>query len=168
MSPKTARTRRGWWGWSLALLALASSAPGLLGRDARHPRILFLHLRMQGDKVTLVQAQTVAGWLKTPPESRGDLELELWSADRTPLWRRRLPDPLVRRYETEDPDRPGMLMRTEVRSNEAEFSLRVPGHLGARQLAVYRIGARAAGLTGAATSAPRQLLGLIDLPKEAE
>jgi hypothetical protein len=108
----------------------------------------------------------VPGRLKVPiaAEKQGELYLELISTNSVPIWTDVMPDPLVRRYEYEDPDHPGQLKVKEVKMDQAEFTVRVPGRKEAKQLNIYRLDQPAAKSAASASNKTRTLLGTIELP----
>jgi hypothetical protein len=115
--------------------------------------------------VSLVESTAVPGHLKVPiaAEKQGDLYLELTSTNSVPIWTDVMSDPLVRRYEYEDPDHSGQLKVKEVKLDQAEFTIRVPVRKEARQLNIYRLDPPAAKSAAAALNQTRTLLGTIDL-----
>lgn len=148
------------------LVLLLGWSSNLHAQEARGEQILFLHLKLTNGVVHLVASTTVAGHLKPgiANEKPGDLHLELVSTNNLPVWSSVVPDPLVRRYEYEDPDHPGQLKVKEVKLDQAEFTVRVPGRTEARQLNIYRLD-QPATQSGLASSRPtRTLLGTIKLP----
>jgi hypothetical protein len=128
-------------------------------------QILFLRFKLTNGVVNLVASTAVAGHLKptVTAEKPGDLYLELISTNNLPVWTDVVPDPLVRRYEYEDPDHPGQLKVKEVKLDQAEFTVRVPGRKEARQLKIYRLDRPAAQSSAAASRRTKTLLSIIDL-----
>jgi len=128
-------------------------------------QILFLHLKITNNVISLMESTAATGHLKPTitAEKQGDLYLELTSTNSLPTWTDVVSDPLVRRYEYEDPDRPGQLKVKEVKVDQAEFTIRVPGRNGARQLNIYRLDQPAAGSAAAALNQTRTLLGAFEL-----
>lgn len=133
--------------------------------ETQDEQILFLHLKITNDVISLVESTAVPGHLKVPiaAEKQGDLYLELASTNSVPIWTDVMPDPLVRRYEYEDPDHPGQLKVKEVKLDQAEFTIRVPGRKEAKQLNIYRLDQPAAKSAAAASNQTRTLLGTIEL-----
>ena len=137
----------------------------LNAEEGQDEQILFLHLKITNGVVLLVESTAVPGHLKSAftIEKPGDLYLELISTNPLPVWTDVVPDPLVRRYEYEDPDHPGQLKLKEVKLDQAEFTVRVPGRKEARQLNIYRLDPSAVKSTTTASSQLKTLLGSIDL-----
>ncbi len=137
----------------------------LNAEEGQDEQILFLHLKITNGVVRLVESTAVPGHLKpaVTAEKPGDLYLELNSTNRLPVWTDVVPDPLVRRYEYEDPDHPGQLKVKEVKLDQAEFTVRVPGRKEANQLNIYRLDQPAVKSATAASSQTRTLLGSIEL-----
>lgn len=147
------------------LVLLLGLVSNLSAQEARKQQILFLHLRLTNGAVYLVTAAAVPGHLKPAiiAEKPGDLHLELISTNRLPIWSGVVSDPLVRRYEYEDPDHPGQLKVKEVKLDQAEFTVRVPGRKEASQLNIYRLEPPAPQSAVMASSQTRTLLGTIAL-----
>ena len=148
------------------LVLLLGLLSNLNAQEAQDQQILFLHLRLTNGAVYLVTSTVVPGHLKSAvtAEKQGDLYLELISTNNLPVWSDVFPDPLVHRYEYEDPDHPGQLRVKEVKLDQAEFMVRVPVQKEARQLDIYHLDQPAAQ-SGMAVSRPtRTLLGTIALP----
>jgi hypothetical protein len=127
-------------------------------------KILFLHLKIKDGAMTLVQASSRPGTLKTPPREHGDIQVEMVSTEGEALWSTLIEDPLLQRYEYEDPDHPGQLKRIERRLQETEFMLRVPFHSKGKQVILSR--KPVAG--GPAAQAPKQIMGTFDISSVKE
>lgn len=127
------------------LLALA--AMGLSGGSAANAQpqseaqIVFLHLRMKGDTLTLVKSALRPGVLKQrrPIEKPGGIYYEIVSSSGKLLWKGVAGDPSRQRLEYEDPDHPGRLKIKYVKLNEVEFTLRIPFKAGMSRLELYRL-----------------------------
>lgn len=134
--------------------------------ESQGEQILFLHLKITSNVVRLLDSKAVPGHLKATvtAEKPGDLYLELISTNSATLWTGFAPDPLVHRYEYEDPDHPGQLKVKEVKRNQAEFTIRVPGQKAAKQLNIYRLDKSAEKTATVASNKTRTLLGTLDLP----
>jgi hypothetical protein len=137
----------------------------LKAEESQGEQILFLHLKITNDVVSLVESTAVPGHLKVPiaAEKQGELYLELTSTNNVPIWADVMSDPLVRRYEYEDPDHPGQLKVKEVKLDQAEFTIRVPGRKEAKQLNIYRLDQPAAKSAATASNRTRTLLGTVEL-----
>ena len=92
--------------------------------------ILFLHLKLQDNRVSLVKQSAAPGVLKARRgEARGGgLEMELRSMEGQTLWKAVISDPGVRRLEFEDPEVPGRIRNKDIIVTNAEFTVRVPAH----------------------------------------
>lgn len=148
------------------LVLLQGLLLNLNAEESQGEQILFLNLKITNDVVSLVGSTAVPGHLKVPiaAEKQGELYLELISTNSVPIWTDVMPDPLVRRYEYEDPDHPGQLKVKEVKMDQAEFTVRVPGRKEAKQLNIYRLDQPAAKSAASASNKTRTLLGTIELP----
>ena len=147
------------------LVLLLGSSSKLNAQEARDQQILFLHLRLTNGVVHLVASTAVPGRLKpaVTTEKPGDLYLELISTNRISVWTGVVSDPLVHRYEYEDPDHPRQLKAKVVKLDQAEFTVRVPGRKEANQLNIYRLEPPATQSGMAASRQARTLLGTIQL-----
>lgn len=126
-------------------------------------QILFLHLRLQDDTVTLVKSDTRPGRLKVPVGSRkGEIILELLASDELVLWSSVIQDLRFRRIEFPDPDHPGALKTKLITSHAAEFTVRLPFHAAARQVRLQRLEKTVNG--SRPMTATAALMGTITLP----
>jgi hypothetical protein len=147
----------------LVLLLLAASTPAQAQTNTT-PGILFLHLKVTNQVVSLVEANLRSGVLKPGPEADGTaLCCELVSEAGTPLWKGSIADPTVRHLEYEDPANPGHLQHKIVRVDEAEFTLRVPALPEARRIDFFKLPPGSAGAAGP-QALPRTSWGSITLP----
>lgn len=137
----------------------------LNAEEVPNEQILFVHLKITNGVVRLIESKAAPGHLKPiiVAEKPGDLCLELTSTNGPPVWTGVVSDPLVRRYEYEDPDHPGQLKVKEVKLDQAEFTVRVPGRKEARLLNIYRLEPPAAPSAAVAASRTRTQLGSIAL-----
>ena len=104
------------------------------------PKILFLHLKLKGQTVSLVETITRPGTLKRPQDPvADDLQYELLSGTGESLWKAAVPDPSIRHFEYEDPPGSGNLKRKTILLEEAEFTVRVPLVSKARQIEFYKL-----------------------------
>jgi hypothetical protein len=128
------------------------------------PGILFLHLKVTNQVVSLVEANIRPGVLKPGPE--GDsaaLHCELVSDAGKSLWKGSVADPTVRHLEYEDPAHPGKLQHRVVQVDAAEFTLRVPVLPEARRVDFYKVRPDS-GKDGGGQKAARASWGSISLP----
>ena len=113
------------------------------------PKILFLHLKLKSQTVSLVETVTRPGTLKRPRDPAADeLHYELLSGTGESLWKAAVPDPSVRHLEYEDPSGSGNLKRKSIPLDEAEFTVRVPLVSKARQVEFYKLAPAASGAKG--------------------
>jgi len=142
----------------LAVEAQTNGAPG----------ILFLHLKVQKQTVSLVEATVRPGVLKPGPEGDSTaLHCQLVSEAGTPLWKGSLADPTVRHFEYEDPATPGKLQHRVVQLDEAEFTLRVPSLPEAHRIDFYKLRSDSAGEAGGQKGS-RTSWGSIRLPQSQQ
>ena len=135
--------------------------------------ILFLHLRRDTNGIVLLDSNVRPGRLK-PQASRGDIEFETASAgdagdagDAGILDRGLIQDPLVQRFEYEDPESPGRIKVKIVERPSAEFFIRVPNREAAKTIRFYRKPRQEPGRL--APQAARELISEVILPgKEAK
>jgi hypothetical protein len=122
--------------------------------------ILFLHVRLTGNGVTLVDQHTVPGQLKArraPAAQDAGLHLELYAAGDM-LWSGVEEDPFLVRLEYVDED--GALRNRTIRQEEVELTVRVPHMARADRITFYRMAQPAE--TGK-QEPEKQVLGSIDL-----
>jgi len=125
--------------WILALLFLAP-----LSVDAddspSSSKIAFLRLYIDSTGFRLVDASIVNGSLKSP---RGESILkeysyELVGIDSTVLFKGEFENPLIKRYEYENPDHPGQILVKVVEIPSSEITIRVPVKPAMYRLHIYR------------------------------
>ncbi len=109
----------------LLLGFLASSCPLQAQEEGG---IVFLRLALRNGTVSLVGCDVRPGTLKgrSGGSQAGGLVVDVRAANGRLLWSGSIPDPLVRRYEYEDPAQPGSLKPVVVTRDSAEFSVRIP------------------------------------------
>lgn len=141
-------------------LSGASVANAQTQSDAQ---IVFLHLRMKNDTLTLVKSALRPGLVKQRRlvEKPGGIYYEVISASGKSLWQCVAADPSQQRLEYEDPDHPGQLKSIHVESNEVEFTLRIPFKPEMRRLELYRM--TPAAPDSYRPKVVRQLIGSIPL-----
>jgi hypothetical protein len=146
----------------LAFLLLAG-ARAAEAQTNPQPHILFLHLKVTNQAVSLVDSNLRPGVLKPGREADSTgLFYELVSEAGTTIWKGSMADPNLRHLEYEDPANPGKLQRKRVQLDEAEFTLRVPFHQAARRINFFKLASSAAG--AASQKSSRTSLGSITLP----
>jgi hypothetical protein len=135
-------------------------------RGEEKDQILFLHLKLKDDAVTLVRSSVKPGRLKTPfaPDKKGDIHLELTTAEGLSLWSDVMADPTVQRVEYEDPENPGTLKVKEIRVTEVEFTVRVPFHKEGKQFRLHRLNKPASRADATAAGRVKKLLGAVAIP----
>ncbi len=90
-------------------------------------RIAFLHLKIEGNRITLLDTKIVPGKLK---ELRGiteksGLKFETVSLDNKITPYKIMNNPLVRKFEYENPENPGKLISKIIVEESAEFTIRI-------------------------------------------
>ena len=153
-------------GLSRTLLLAGAILTACCCRAEEKEQILFLHLKLNDNTITLVSSSVRPGHLKTPlvPDKKGYVQLELTSTNGTVLWNDVIADPRVRRFEYNDPDHPGALKAKQVKVTETEFSLRVPFHKDAKQLKVHKLNKPANREEAALGGRAKKLLCSLTLP----
>ena len=148
-----------------AALTLLWGGATALAQTNDGPGILFLHLRIKGEAVSLVKSSVSSGYLKPQvvEEMPGGIYFELASTNGQTLWKGETEDPRVRHLEYEEPVHSGKLKRKALHFNEAEFTVRVPSMPAARSVAFYESASSGPG-TNQASSSARKSLGSVTLP----
>lgn len=129
--------------------------------------IAFLTLRVTIDTVTLTDWQSVPGKLKKLRHQRATSGLlyKATAAGGEVLWQGSVPDPLIQRFEYEDPDNPGVLKAKLVTRDSATVVIRLPANLAVESISFWKL--RAAVLPdGTKTSVRRIDLGTISWPPD--
>ena len=152
-------------------LLLGVCAGNLVIAQESPPQILFLHLKLQSNQVSLVSASVAPGRLKVFPEHRAALDLEVVTSAGLVLWTNSVADPTFRHLEYEDPDHPGQILSKEVQLTNPEFTVRVPVFRDAHHVRFYVMrssaetnGAGARPMAGHLTPPQRRDLGSVVLP----
>jgi hypothetical protein len=143
----------------LPFLFVAIAPAPLQGQGNGEGGILFLHMAMQGGTVRLVGSDVRPGTLKERAASlqSSRVIVEVLSANGTLLWSGSVPDPSVRRYEYEDPARPGTLVPVVVTREATEFSVRIPSLPDMDRVEFFRLESTG----GAAGPVARRSLGVV-------
>jgi len=91
-------------------------------------RMIFLHCQMEGTKITLLHSRIAKGYAKATGVTQDGLGItyEVRSNNGALLWKDAMSNPIRKRFEYEDPDRPGKLKVKIVDLPQAEFTIRVP------------------------------------------
>jgi hypothetical protein len=154
----------GWIAAALALLGLLAPSP-MCAQSNSAPQILFLHLRLTNQVVSLVGSATRPGVLKPAREAAtDDLHYELFSASGESLWKAGLADPTVRSLEYEDPPGSGNLKRKTVVLKVAEFTLRVPALPEGKRVDFYKLESSGIPDASGQRATSRRSLGSLPLP----
>lgn len=141
-----------WLLWAAPLPAQTNSGP----------QILFLHLKLTNQVISLVEANVRPGVLKPASNSEADgVEFELVSTAGAVFWKGAMANPSVRHVEYEDPPHSGQLRRKAIPLDEAEFTVRVPVVPGATRVDFYKLDPPA---SAARNIVSRKLLGSIACP----
>jgi hypothetical protein len=129
----------------MATLCLAGEWAAV-AQTNQQPSILFLHLVVTNQAISLVDSNLRPGVLKPGLEADSTgLFYELVSEAGATLWKGSMADPSVRHLEYEDPANPGKLQRKSVKLDKAEFTLRVPFHQSARRINFFKLALGAPG-----------------------
>jgi hypothetical protein len=132
--------RNGAWMGAALLVFILASTSSLPAQTPSAAQIVFLKFKMKNDTLTLVQSAIRPGVLKQKRGSatRGEISYEVLSASGKLLWRGAMADPLLQRFEYEDPAMPSRIKIKSVKLSEAEFTLRVPFNPEAHHIDFYR------------------------------
>ena len=103
-------------------------------------KIAFLRLQIDSAGFRLVNATIVDGTLKSPRTELvpADYSYELVGIYSTVLFKGGFENPLIKRYEYEDPDHPGQINIKVVELPSAELIIRVPVNPAIHRLNIYR------------------------------
>lgn len=96
--------------------------------DEADEKILFLHLNADSTGITLLDHIVAEGYLKRsklPTRSYG-LVFQVMDRSGENQFAAIVENPLLKKYEYEDPDRPGELKMKLIYLDEAEFWIRIP------------------------------------------
>jgi len=147
----------------LVIAALLGSPTALKAQGNEPPRILFLHLKIKGQTISLVNATSVPGVLKPAPAAQGDIRYEIISTNGAALWQGALADP-----RGELPDFPALdnsdktpRQRPPV-PDELDFTLRIPHQPAAQRINFYAIAPRQ-GAASPNAHTVKKLLGSLPL-----
>ena len=148
----------------LALLGLAGGWRAFAQTNPS-PQILFLHLVITNQTVSLVDSNLRPGLLKPTPEADSTgLFYEQVSEAGAMLCKGSMADPSVHHLEFENPAKPGGLQRKTVQLDKVEFTLRVPFHAAARRVNFFKLPVGPPGTVQPAVT--RVSLGSITLPSD--
>jgi hypothetical protein len=160
------------WGWLPLLLAAWGTC--LLFAQESPPKILFLHLKLESNQVSLVSASVAPGTLKRSSAPRPLLDMEVATAGGQVLWTNNVADPSLRHLEYEDPDHPGEIIGKEIQLTNTEFTIRVPAFREADHVDFYLSQSAITNTNPTGTNAAvnssvpqRKLVGTVTLPPEA-
>lgn len=154
-----------------AVLILAATIVPLAPLNAQTnepPRILFLHLKLKGQAISLVNATAVPGVLKPARTMRGGIRYEIISTNGVRLWQGAMADPRVERPDFPALDDSDKTPRPALpRPDELEFTLRVPCLPAAQRIDFYTLEPPPSGDV-AATNAVKKILGSLPLTTPAK
>jgi len=162
------RTKGSRLGWMLALGIGLGLAPAMAASATTATvdgdEILFLRLRVTGDRAEVMEVHRVQGRIVPDRNPQGTLEVTI--ADAAGAWKEtvRVADPCLNRFEVEDPDSPGRLTWIERPQAEGEVHVRIPSRTQARRLSVTRLLTPASGPIRALGGPARLSLGEFELP----
>ncbi len=128
------------WRGAAFLAFILAATNALPAQTPSAAQIIFLKFKMKNDTLTLMQSAIRPGVLK---QSRGskthsEISYEVLSSSGKLLWRGGTEDPLLQRFEYEEPANSGQIKIKYVKLNEAEFTLRMPFMPEARRIEFYR------------------------------
>jgi hypothetical protein len=127
------------------LFWLTASVIGSSAADAGgHRKIVFLRLKIDQEGIQLAGASIRPGVLKEPRSIPQPLIYRLLSESGTILHSGTLSDPRVRRIET-FPRQATPSGVPAIRTEAAEFSLRIPFHPGAKRIEFFELGGAGGG-----------------------
>jgi len=131
-------------GFALLVAMVAMALPGASAANAQpksEAQIVFLHLRMKNDTLTLVKSALRPGLVKQrrPVEKTGGIYYDVVSSSGKSLWQGVTGDPSQQRLEYEDPDHPGQLKIKYLELKVTEFTLRIPFKPEMNRLELYRM-----------------------------
>lgn len=117
------------------------SAGSLHSQQKEGSKIVFLHLQMKDHAITLLRSSVHPGVLKRQrsAEKSAGISYDVANSSGESLWTGFLDDPLIQRYEYEDPSNPGRLKVKYVKQTDVEFTLRIPLKEGIRYISFYRL-----------------------------
>lgn len=144
-------------------IVLASSCVQLL---IAQERILFLHLRVDGDRVTLLGTDVRPGHLKRNHYmyENAPFQYQVCSREGVVLLEGGMEDPAIRKIEYEDPADDRRLMKKEVPVPNAQFMLRLPFNARFQSVEFFRVQKQSAGAESQASR--RASVGRIIVPRE--
>ena len=133
---------------------------------AQH-KILFLHLQMRNDSITILQSDVRPGILKHAQDTTtaNGIEYQCRSSVGTLLFGGAIEDPSVRRYEYEDSTQPGTLRLKVVKLPSVVFTLRIPFSEDIHHIEFYRV--CAPGISSHPKEAVRVFLGAVEIQSNA-
>ena len=118
--------------WSIILIGLVSILSTLenqsLAQQKVDQKIVFLSLRFKDNNIILQKTSMKPGTLKQQriTERRSGIRYKVVSASGATLWQTTIDDPMIQRFEYEDPGHAGQLKTKIVKLNDVEFSIRFP------------------------------------------
>ncbi len=104
-------------------------------------KIAFLRLQVDSTGFRLIDATVVDGSFKSPRDESINKEYsyELVGIDSTVLFKGAFENPLIKRYEYEDPEHPGQLLSKTVELSRTEITVRVPFSTNIQKLNIHRL-----------------------------
>lgn len=102
--------------------------------------IVFLHLRLKNNAITLLESKTHPGTLKEDrmTNSNSGISIEVVSNIGSIIFTNTVHDPSIQHYEFEDPNLAGRMISKEIVQNDVEFFVRIPYKKNAHQVRFYR------------------------------
>ena len=160
-------------GWLLLMLATCETV--VVFAQESSPQILFLHLKLENNQISLVEASVAPGTLKRLSARQPSFDLEVASSSGQVLWTNTVANPSIRHLEYEDPNHPGEIISKGVQLTNTEFTVRVPAFTNAHHVNFYQwqssAGTNAMEANPLVASLPlpqRMVLGSVTLPQEVK
>ena len=102
--------------------------------------IVFLHLRLKNDTITLIKSTIRPGVLKQPRMGNDPtgIVFEVMSQRDSLLFKNNLKDPSILHVEYEDPNDPTRLLSKKILKNDVEFTVRIPYKKEMHRVYFYR------------------------------
>lgn len=102
--------------------------------------IVFLHLRLKNNTITLLESKIQPGTLKEDrmTKSNTGISIEVESDIGSIIFTKTINDPSVQHYEFEDPNFPGRLISKEIVQNDVDFFVRIPYKKNVHRVHFYR------------------------------
>lgn len=150
--------------WGIILCLTFIGPADVVAQANTSTGMLFLHLRISDQAISVVKIDSVKGDLKRSKTvaAQDGLHFELVSTNGHVLWAGRIADPRARRIEYEEPEGSGKIVQKTIETTEAEFVIRVPRHPASQKVEFYSHSSSAK--TSDKATKGRTLIGSVALP----